>query len=141
MNSRPSHISRQNLEMGYARKNRDDYLSAYFDEAPAACIITDSACIVVDANHAAEMMLMRPLACMRDKPFHLMVARSDKMNFDLIIADMLTAVFETSRPLCMQPMNGPEVNVLFKAKVLQRPKGSPQLISWVLLESLGADLI
>ena len=125
--------------MDDAAKYRVDYLRLLFDEAPAACIVTDSACLVIDANRAAETMLLQPRSGMLDKPFQRMIAVSDRQTFEKIAADMLLSVFDTSRPLCMKPHTGAEVDVLFKARMVRNMDGDPEFISWVFLESLASD--
>ncbi len=95
--SHPSRLSDEALGSETARKH-NDYFRRLFDEAPAACVVTDFECNVIDANQAAETMLRRPLAGMRDKPFQLMIAVSDRPNFRKIVSDLLKSVFESSRP-------------------------------------------
>jgi PAS domain-containing protein len=124
-------------QMDDSAKHLVDYFKLLFDEAPAACVVTDSACIVIDANRAAETMLLRPLSGMVDKPFQRMIALSDLQTFEKIAADMLLSVFNTSRPLCMKPRTGADVDVLFKARMIRTREGAPEFISWVFLESLA----
>jgi PAS domain S-box-containing protein len=127
------------LQMDDSAKNRVDYFRLLFEEAPAACVVTDSACLVIDANRAAERILLQPLSGMLDKPFQRMIAVSDQPTFEKIVSDLLLSIFNVSRPLCMKPRTGAEVDVLFKASMIRNNDGDPQFISWIFLESLASD--
>jgi hypothetical protein len=115
-----------------------------FDESPAACVVTDPACIVIDANRAAEVMLLRSGPMMRRKPFSLLVATSDRLNFAAIAVDILSQPFGSGRPLSMKPSRGDDIEVVFNAFMMRGDDGRPEMISWVFLESAcgpGSDLI
>jgi PAS domain-containing protein len=118
--------------------HRADYFRLLFQEAPAACVVTDSACIVIDANCAAETILLWPLSLMREQPFQHMVGIADREIFDTMAADMLLHSFDASRPLCMKPLVGEEIDVLFKARTIRTPDGTPEFISWIFLETPGS---
>ena len=120
--------------------HRGDYFRLLFQQAPAACVVTNSACIVIDANRAAETILLWPLSLMREQPFQHMIGIADRDIFDTMAADMLLHSFDASRPLCMKPQVGDEIDVLFKARTIRRPDGTPEFISWIFLETLGSGL-
>jgi hypothetical protein len=124
-------------KMNDAAKHRLDYFRLLFEQGPSPCVVTDSACIVIDANRAAETILLWPLAGMVELPFQRMIGASDLRMFNKIAADILMHVFEASRPLCMKPHSGDEIDVLFKAKAIRNSEGSTEFISWVFLESLA----
>ncbi len=106
-----------------------------FDHAPAGWIVTSPSCIVIHANHAAEVLLLQSASAMRDKPFSFHIALSDRVIFAQMSKDMLTTAFDTSRPLCMKVRTGETVDVVFRAKMLATALGVPEFISWVFLES------
>ncbi len=121
-----------------------DFARKMFDDAPAGWIVTNPSCIVVQANHAAETLLLRSASAMRDKHFSFLIAASDRASFATMAADMLTSAFEASRPLCMKPKTGETVDVVFKAKLIATSLGVPEFISWIFLESVtgqGSDLL
>jgi PAS domain-containing protein len=117
--------------------HRSDYFELLFREAAAACIVTDSACMVIDANLAAETILLWPVRLMRQQPFQHLISMSDREAFDAIAADMLLHAFDASRPLCMKPQSGEEIDVLFRARTIRRLDGTAEFISWVFLETPG----
>ena len=111
------------------------YFMRMFAEAPAACIVTDPGCMVLDANTAAQEMLAGPLTALRNKPFRLLVALSDRSAFAAMATDMLLFPFNSSRPLCMKPLIGLDVDVLFKAALMRTEDGEPEFISWMFIET------
>jgi PAS domain-containing protein len=118
-------------------------LRVFFDDSPAAWIITDAHAVVVDANHAAELIFRRPLSAMRRTKLSGLISKADRPEFRHMAANLLFAPFAPSRPLALEPSIGANVEVVFKATMMADSTGEPEFISWMFIEcsSAGDDLL
>lgn len=117
-------------------------LRGLFDDSPAPWIITDPHAVVVDANHAAELIFRRSLSTLRHTRLSSFISRNDRSEFRHMAANLLSAPFSLSRPLALEPSSGAKVEVLFKATMMTDSTGAPEFISWMFIEcpSAGDDL-
>ena len=119
------------------------YFKRIFDEAPAPYLVTNLDLLVTDANLAAQRMLGRSLAILREKPLLVIVTREDRQALRTFAHELIHGQKQITRPLRIQPFRQQVLDVVVSASVCTDNAGVPECVFWVFLHPLSSseDLI
>ena len=113
------------------------YYAELFQLAPAAYLVTDTHCVIEDANGAAVKLLRRQLDQLVGKPLTMFVEPGERAVFHRMVTESLIALKQLVQPLTLRPVSGEEVEVLYSACVVHDSKGSVSTIHWLLIEGFA----
>ena len=120
------------------------YFKRIFDDAPAPYLITNLNLVVTDANNAAQQMLRRPLAILKEKPLLVIVAREDRRALRGMASELVGGQAGIVRPLRIQPYRRDALDIVVSASVCRDGNAVPVCIFWIFLhalERLNEDLL
>ena len=120
------------------------YFKRIFDDAPAPYLITNLNLVVTDANNAAQHMLRRPLAILKEKPLLVIVARDDRRALRGMASELVSGQDGIVRPLRIQPYRRDALDIVVSASVGRDGNAVPECIFWIFLhplERLNEDLL
>ena len=125
----------QNEELAMARQIAEVERQRYqelFDFAPDAYLVTDTAVIVREANHAAAALLAVPPDRLRGKPLIVFVDPAEQRAFYDHLAHLSRRGGVSTWEMCLQPRQGEPLHVAVTAGIVRDAQGHSATLRWLL---------